>query len=128
MITLEKIEELYEAHDELLENSVRKGDRDFADESSFRRLFRWQFTEYYSLLRRCITLNGEDCEEFKQARKYLRQAEGLARGSVNLRRATAIAEMAIQYIHRWLEITRSRLRKEGCIQVNDVLTSPEDDL
>jgi hypothetical protein len=108
---LEQIENLYEEHDELLENPIRLGDR--TDVLALRRLFKWQFTEYYRLLGKCFTVACEDTFEFKTARRYLRNAEELARGEQDLRLATARAEIAIQYIHKWLERVRTKLRMQG---------------
>jgi len=103
-----QIEELYTAHDELLDDPIRKGDRNLADATSFRRLFAWQYCEYYGLLRRCMEIAGEDYPEFKAARKALRDAEFTAKGREgDLRLATAKAEIAIQLIHKWLDRIRA---------------------
>lgn len=106
-MTRDQIEELYEAHDELLDHPLRRGDRAVADVNTFRTLFAWQFCEYYQLLGRCMTVSGTDCKEFKLARKFLRNAESTAKGrDGDPRLATARAEMALQWIHKWLDRAR----------------------
>lgn len=110
--TLDRIEQLYEKHDDLCDHPIRKGDRALADQDTFRRLFAWQFCEYQNLLLQCMKAGGANCKEFQMARKMLRNAEQVAKGrDGDPRLATARAEFALQWIHKWLERARREAKQ-----------------
>jgi predicted nucleotidyltransferase len=114
-MTPNQIEELYLAHDELMDNPLRRGDRALVDARTFCLLFAWQYQEYQKLLLRCMKVAGKDCKEFRAARRSLRWAENTAKGNGadrdKMREATARCEGAIQYIHQWLD----RMRKTEAV-------------